>query len=447
MHQDLAYYRTMQLAGLIKNAALDGTEISEDSTMIAVYPPADFAEKVKPHAAEDQRDKLHVTVIYLGHTTPEQAELAGTILEKVTARHGPIELSVNGAGVFYNPEGAVRQLLINGPGLNNFREDLFNALDDAGLMPEQKYGYIPHMTLEYHKDGQMPERWELVGKGSYPAWEATEVCLVRGDKEEKACQLTAEKTAAPSSYFQDFMAGMDPFGAWTNQYGMEAQRAGLSEGEHALKRGIGTAGGVLGGAALVPSAIFGATEAAKGFAGGGGSLRQRLGRAAAEGAKGFVRPIKSVLEGRKASRGLKRVAEGGAGLTGREQQAIRYLGEGVGLTPEMLQRVQRTGREVAQSGSATAGQRAAGAAASAGAGAARRVSPQQVTRFSETSAGREAARQFQPVVQDQLSSGKAQLGLGGLIGGGGAYYQYGSGRETERQTTPMARARRTLMGE
>jgi len=291
------------------------------------------------------------------------------------------------------------------------------------------------------------------------------------------------KSAAPSNYAQDFLAGLDPFGAWTNEYGLRAERADLSEGEHALKRGIGTAGGVVGGSLLVPSAIYGVENAMKGFAGARGGMGRRLGEALSAGVKGFKQPVKSVIEGRKARKGLSRVADGGEGLSNREQQALLYLGETKGITPQQvasgLDRVTPTARrEVAQraqaaaanpgkiveeaTGSQTArraaeraaasgpGQQAAGRAGDVAGqeteqalGSLREVvekaDPEQIRRISATPKGRQLAQEVMPFLNRQYNSGLTQLGLGGAVGAGGAFYQYGAGRQTERDTTPWAR--------
>ena len=44
----------------------------------------------------------------------------------------------------------------------------------------------------------------------------------------------------------------------------------------------------------------------------------------------------------------------------------------------------------------------------------------------------EHARRLKPTASGFYREGVAQLGLGGAIGGGGAYIQYGKGREAER---------------
>lgn len=240
-----------------------------------------------------------------------------------------------------------------------------------------------------------------------------------------------QKHGAVSSLGSDFIAGMDPFGVWTNPFGREAERAGLSESEHALKRGIGTAGGVLGGAALVPSGIFGIVEAAKGFGGAEGNLKKRLAKGLVGGLEGFQRPIKSVLEGRNARGALRRMAQGGAGLEPSELESLKYIASGAMGDPE---RAVSQLREIEPLGKVL--------------DLADMITPEHISDLTRSwgsnAPTRHGANIMATKVDELLGSAQAQLGLGGAIGGTGAYYQYGAGRQTERETSPLARLKRRL---
>jgi hypothetical protein len=316
------------------------------------------------------------------------------------------------------------------------------------------------------------------------------------------------KTAEPSNLAQDFLGGMDPFGIWSMPYGQEAERAGLSPAHHALKRGVGTVGGVIGGSLLVPSGIFGAVEAAKGF-GEGRSIKSRLARALAGGVEGFKRPVKSVLEGTKARDALRRISKGGEGIRPEELESLRYLGGGsLGNTdevrrlftgahrgaltegeqpglrvlkdyatsmdsadfPETVGHLRKANPEVdkylQQYEDMMGGQfapedidayrkmfaegefddyfKSKGDLSPLQTEVKRWSDPARIKRFSETATGRAAAEAARPRVTELLGGGKAQMGLGGAIGGGGAYYQYGAGRKTERESSPMGRLKRRL---
>lgn len=106
---------------------------------------------------------------------------------------------------------------------------------------------------------------------------------------------------------KDFVAGMDPFGTYTGRYGQEAEQRGLSDGQHALRQGVGTVGGLVGGGLVVPSAITGVMGAAQGY-GKGKTTGERITNALAGGYEGVKKPIKSLIDARRASSYVNRAA-------------------------------------------------------------------------------------------------------------------------------------------
>lgn len=334
---------------------------------------------------------------------------------------------------------------------------------------------------------------------------------------------------AVSSYTQDFIAGLDPFGVYSSRYGQQAEAAGLSEGQHALKRGLGTVGGVMGGSVLVPSAILGITGAAKGFGGATGGLGKRLSGALAGGIEGAKAPLKGVAEAYRTLRAAKRLGRYGGTLTPREVESAEYIArqvplgaleenlapllkktEGYGFDKqkivEMIQRgakpedfrqfgpeieryvsmlhrgatlddIRAAGAYAADLGAQNildrmradkihdavgAAAEAPGAASAARRAAMRGVYPQDVREIGKALNQEELGEDIAAIVdrmrrglgeedikrlatsaskplQRELAGGLAQLGLGGAIGGGGAFLQYGQGRKTERETSIPAR--------
>lgn len=98
------------------------------------------------------------------------------------------------------------------------------------------------------------------------------------------------KTAEPSALWQDFFAGYDPFGIWTQQYGKANEMAGLSDAEHRFKNSVGIIGGLAGGATMVPAVISGAIG---------------LGKSGGKDWSGFTAPFKQLgkLHGARAAAG------------------------------------------------------------------------------------------------------------------------------------------------
>lgn len=195
----------------------------------------------------------------------------------------------------------------------------------------------------------------------------------------------------PRSYWSDFAGGVDPTGTHTFQYGMEDARKGESSG---LRRAVGTTGGILGGAAVVPAAAGGLIGGLKGFAMGRGGIRQRLtsaGRGAFTGAKA---PYSSLYRGIQANKALA-ARQAGKALTPRQAKNVhKFVAQQVpGGLPKGVVDPSRV-------------QSAMGM-----------MNPQQLSEARRHMGG-------------ELAAGAGALGLSGLISGGSAYAQYGKGGNT-----------------
>ena len=194
------------------------------------------------------------------------------------------------------------------------------------------------------------------------------------------------------SYMHDFLGGVDPTGTKTFQYGMEDAAQGQTSG---MRRAVGTAGGILGGAAVVPGAVGGLVGAIKGLAMGKGGLKGRLLSAGQHAVRGAKQPYSSLYRGMKARSALK-AHQAGKALSSRQggdlQKFVRQsLPEGVLPSGEMgSQRIQSALKQMA---------------------------PSQMAKVRKHLGG-------------ELAAGAGALGLSGLVSGGSAYAQYGKGGVT-----------------
>ena len=109
------------------------------------------------------------------------------------------------------------------------------------------------------------------------------------------------------SLMSDFVAGVDPTGTKTLQYGI--QDANSSKGRSNLRRTLGVTGGLLAGALLVPSAIFGLIKGGKGLIRNKGVLNRLRGGIIGLG-RGFVKPYGDVYHGFKSRNYLKAIQAG-----------------------------------------------------------------------------------------------------------------------------------------
>jgi len=191
------------------------------------------------------------------------------------------------------------------------------------------------------------------------------------------------------SYAHDFLAGVDPTGTSTFQYGMEDAHAGESSG---LRRGVGALGGTLGGAAIVPGAVGGTVGGIKGLLMGKGNWRQRLLSGGAGFLRGAKQPYTSLYKGVRANRALGAHQAGKVLSPQQAKNLERYVH---GQLPQSLAYSQKVNPKTVQE-------------------TLKRLTPEQLAGVRRELGG-------------EIGSGAAALGLSGLISGGSAYMQYGKG--------------------
>ncbi len=206
-------------------------------------------------------------------------------------------------------------------------------------------------------------------------------------------KLSYSSSMNDRGYINDFLGGVDPTGTRTFQYGMEdARQHGQSSG---LRRAIGTAGGVVGGAAVIPAAVGGTIGGVKGFLMGRGGVRGRLVSAGKGFLSGAKKPYTQLYQGVKANSALAAQQAGRKLTPGQANSLQRFaktqlpdsVTKGVGLRPKMVQR------------------------------GISRMSPQQVAGVRRELGG-------------EIGAGAAALGLSGAISGVSAHTQYGKGART-----------------
>lgn len=196
------------------------------------------------------------------------------------------------------------------------------------------------------------------------------------------------------SYVKDWLAGVDPTGGYTFQYGMDDARA--SDEEARRRRLVGTAGGLIGGGLAVPSAIYGLIHAAKGFGQGGirGAARGLI--------SGIKHPIASPWRAWQAKKSLRAI-NAGARATGRDVSRVsKVLGE--------------TGMPTRY-------------------GVLAKNDPRLAAKMLDKAPSTQK-REALSAVSGKLTEGLAALGLSSGISGGAAYLQYGKGRRVGKMIPP-----------
>ncbi|RLT34809.1 MAG: RNA 2',3'-cyclic phosphodiesterase [Chloroflexi bacterium] len=103
------------------------------------------------------QSNYHLTLRFLGDTTPVQREAIGKILERTTADHSPFSLTLEGLGAFPNWR-KMRVLWVGMIGeiqrLTDLQREVETGVQACGFAVERQ-GFHPHATLAYvNKDAQ-----------------------------------------------------------------------------------------------------------------------------------------------------------------------------------------------------------------------------------------------------------------------------------------------------
>lgn len=195
------------------------------------------------------------------------------------------------------------------------------------------------------------------------------------------------------AHIKDILAGVDPTGTKTFQYGMED--VDKPKGEARLRRTLGVAGGVVGGGIAVPMAIYGIIEAARGLSTGGV-------KGMASGlVKGMKRPVVAPVQAMRAKSVLKRLKKPGAVASERDTSAVFKMFEESPVGSKITSLL----KEYPTSTAAL------------------------LTKLPTKVKGR-----LHSVVSEELASALAPMGLAGAISGGSAYVQYGKGRRVAKES-------------
>jgi 2'-5' RNA ligase len=135
-------------------------EYRRTGIMVALMvPDGEGADLGLDHQRATPTGDLHITLAYLGSS--EDVDDHGKFVEdmlgavrEVAARYDPLAGEINGFLRWWSPDGDVIAYTWDCPDLPQFRQDLIEALTEAGLEPNKDHGFTPHMTLAYLAEGE-----------------------------------------------------------------------------------------------------------------------------------------------------------------------------------------------------------------------------------------------------------------------------------------------------
>jgi len=107
----------------------------------------------------ESAQKLHLTLAYLGKTSDDlNREEIERALGSFAESHTPITGCIGGKGIFQTEEdGDAVVGLVDAPGLSQWRSELVQALEDAGIEVNKQHDFLPHITFAYTDPGESGE--------------------------------------------------------------------------------------------------------------------------------------------------------------------------------------------------------------------------------------------------------------------------------------------------
>jgi len=125
--------------------------------MVALFPTPGEAAAIAP-AGGNPAETIHVTMVFLGEVANIDMKAAARAVGSVSGSTAPLSGKVGGVGMFVAGEDGYPQLAIpNVVGLAKLRTDLVNALADEGISSASEFDWVPHMTLAYVEEPELPD--------------------------------------------------------------------------------------------------------------------------------------------------------------------------------------------------------------------------------------------------------------------------------------------------
>lgn len=165
-------------------------EAKKNGVMIALVPPANVVEKLKP--LTDDPDNLHVTLAFIAddadefsHDKEELIETVKTLIEEETDIEFPLKGRISGFGTFCNDDNHVLWASVDTKHLDDLRHYIAEEIEGNFVEDLDKdYGFTPHMTLKYQDEPfkEMPEMPEGLGEFEW------DLDVVYGGEWEKIAQ-------------------------------------------------------------------------------------------------------------------------------------------------------------------------------------------------------------------------------------------------------------------
>lgn len=141
--------------GVLKWLSKANEAAKEEGVMVSLSVPSNIASDLAVEGGEAAAD-LHITLAYLGKVSalPDNFEqILNFVVDDVTRDAKPISVNISGISRFPASEHSdgkeVVYATVDSMDLREFREELVEHLQEAGLPVRADFEYTPHITLKY----------------------------------------------------------------------------------------------------------------------------------------------------------------------------------------------------------------------------------------------------------------------------------------------------------
>lgn len=125
--------------------------------MVALYPEAGEAAAIAEYG-DQAAESLHVTMVFLGDVSKIDMKAAAKAVGRASGSTKPMSGSISGAGIFNTgPDGYPQIALPSVQGLSALRALLVQHLAEAGIESPSEHDWVPHMTLAYIDEPELPD--------------------------------------------------------------------------------------------------------------------------------------------------------------------------------------------------------------------------------------------------------------------------------------------------
>lgn len=146
-----------------RDSALASRPDVSSLAMVAVYPTEEQAADLVVDGGSEA-ETMHCTLVFLGEVADLDLDAVQRAVASVARATAPLSGAISGVALFAKgDEGHPQVVIPSAKGLSTLRTRVVDALAAEGVYSASEYDWVPHMTLAYSDDPEIPDM-SVVGK-------------------------------------------------------------------------------------------------------------------------------------------------------------------------------------------------------------------------------------------------------------------------------------------